>query len=135
MSTLWKCGAALVLIATLLYPQARKSKKDRNAPELVVEKIEIKREGEVILLDGVVKNVSMRSMRGLTLHFEFFAPNRKSLTVMNGPVESAVVEPEEETEFRLQVKAPTTAVALTIEARDKDTRDFIVANNGPHPIE
>ncbi|MBM3783210.1 MAG: hypothetical protein FJW30_02560 [Acidobacteria bacterium] len=135
MPTAWKLGAAFVLLATLLYPQPKKSKKEPKAPELTVEKIEIKRDGEVILLDGVVKNSSMRTMRGLTLHFEFFAPNRKSLTILNGPVESAVVEPEEEAEFRLQVRAPHAAVSLVIEARDKDSRDFIVANNGPHPIE
>lgn len=134
MSTAFRFGAALVLIATLLYPQAKKSKKPK-APDAVLEKIEIKREGEIILLDGVIRNTSIKPIRGMVLHFEFFAPNKKSLAVMNGPIESAIVEPDEQAEFRLQVKAPTTAVSLVVEARDRDQKDLVIDKNGPYAIE
>lgn len=134
MSTAFRFGAALVLIATLLYPQSKKSKKPKT-PDAVLEKIEVKREGEVILLDGVVRNTSMKPIRGMVLHFEFFAPNKKSLSIMNGPIESAIVEPNEQAEFRLQVKAPTAAVSLVVEARDRDQKDLVVDKNGPYPIE
>ena len=126
--------AAFVLIATLLYPQGKKSKKGRG-PDAVIEKIEVRRDGDVILLDGSVKNTSAKAIRGMTLHFEFFAPNRESLTVQSGPVEAAEIAPGDEAEFRLQVKYPTRAVELKVEARDRDQRDLTVEKNGPFAID
>ncbi|MBI2687848.1 MAG: hypothetical protein HYX27_16180 [Acidobacteria bacterium] len=126
--------AAFLLIATLLYPQGKKSKKVKGL-EATIEKIEVRRDGDVVLLDGTVKNTGMKPIHGMTLHFEFFAPNKESLTIQNGPIESAFLEPGAEAEFRLQVKYPTRAVELKIEARDKDQRDLELEKNGPYRIE
>lgn len=134
MTTGVRLIAAFLLIATLLYPQGKKSKKPK-APDAVIEKIEVRREGDTVLLDGTVKNTGIKPIHGMTLHFEFFAPNRESLTIQNGPVEAAFIEPGDETEFRLQVKYPTRAVELKIEARDRDQRDLTLEKNGPYRID
>ena len=126
--------ATFVLIATLLYPQGKKSKKHKG-PEAAIERIELKREGDVVLLDGTVKNLSLKPIQGMTLHFEFFAPNKESLTILNGPVDSALIEPGDEAEFHLQVKYPTRAIELKIEAQDKDRRDLNLDKNGPYRID
>ena len=126
--------AAFLLIATLLYPQAKKSKKAKGY-EITVEKIEVRREGDVVLLDGVVKNTGIKQLHNVMLHFQFFAPNKESLTVQRGPVEGAFLEPGETTEFRLQVKYPTRSVELSLEAQDADLRDLYVMKNGPFPID
>lgn len=126
--------AAFLLIATLLYPQGKKSKKPKGS-DAIVEKIAVRRDGDVVTLDGVIRNTSMRRIHGMTLHFEFLAPNSESLTIMNGPVESAFVEAGDETEFKLQVRYPTRAVELKMEARDKEDRDLNLQKNGPYPIE
>ena len=126
--------AAFLLIATLLYPQGKKSKKPK-ASDAVVEKIAVHRDGDVVTLDGVIRNTSMKRIHGMKLHFEFLAPNSESLTVMNGPVESAFVEAGDETEFKLQVRYPTRAVELKLEAKDKDDRDLNLQKNGPYPID
>jgi len=126
--------AAFLLIATLLYPQGKKSKKPKG-PEALLEKIEVRREGDVVLLDGVIKNTGAKPIHGMTLHFHFYAPNSESLTVMSGPVESAFVDPQDTAEFHLQVKYPTRAVELKVEAQDKDHREIVVEKNGPFPID
>jgi hypothetical protein len=134
MTTGVRLIAAFLLIATLLYPQGKKSKKPKG-PEAEIESIAVRREGDVVLLDGAVKNLGMRAIHGMTLHFEFYAPNRESLTVQSGPVEAAIVEPGETAEFRLQVKYPTRAVELKIEARDKDQRELTLEKAGPYRID
>jgi hypothetical protein len=134
MTTGVRLIAAFLLIATLLYPQDKKSKKAKGY-EVVVEKIEVRREGDVVLLDGVIKNTGIKTIHGMMLHFQFFAPNREALTIQKGPVESAFLEPGDTTEFRLQVKHPTRAVELTIEAQDRDTRELNVEKNGPYAID
>lgn len=134
MTTGVRLIAAFLLIATLLYPQGEKSKKSKGFGA-GIEKIEVRREGDVVLLDGVVKNTGIKPIHGMMLYFEFFAPNSKSLTILNGPVEAAFLEPGEEAEFRLQVRYPTRAVELKVEAKDKDKRDLELTNNGPYVIE
>jgi len=134
MTTGVRLIAAFLLIATLLYPQGKKSKKSKGL-DAIIEKIDVRRDGDVVLLDGTVRNSGSKPIQGMTLHFEFFAPNRESLTVQSGPVDAAVIEPEDEAEFRLQVKYPTRAVELKIEARDKDQRELNLQKNGPYRIE
>jgi hypothetical protein len=134
MTTGVRLIAAFLLIATLLYPQAKKSKKSKGW-DANVEKIEVRRDGDVVLLDGVVKNTGGKSIQDMTLHFEFYAPNKESLTIQSGPTESAVVDPGDTAEFHLQVKYPTRAVELKLEARDKDQRDINLTSNGPYPID
>ncbi len=126
--------AAFLLIATLSYPQSKKSKKPKG-PDAVIEKIEVRREGDVVLLDGTVKNLSIKTIHAMTLHFEFLAPNKESLTIQSGPVDSAFIEPGDEAEFSLQVKYPARAIELKIEASDKDQRDLNLGKNGPFRID
>ncbi|MFN0103069.1 MAG: hypothetical protein ACKV2U_13385 [Bryobacteraceae bacterium] len=134
MTTGVRLIAAFLLIATLLYAQGKKSKKPKG-PDAVIEKIEVRRDGDVVLLDGTVKNLGLKPIHGMTLHFEFFAPNKESLTIQSGPVDAAFIEPGDEAEFRLQVKYPTRAIELKIEARDKDHRDLNLDKNGPYRID
>jgi len=134
MTTGVRLFAAFLLIATLLYPQGKKSKKPKG-PEALLEKIEVRREGDVVLLDGVIKNTGAKPIHGMKLQFHFYAPNNESLTVMSGPVESAFVEPQDTAEFHLQVKYPSRAVELQIEAEDKEHREIVVEKNGPFPID
>ena len=134
MTTGVRLIAAFLLIATLLYPQGKKSKKPKG-PEATIVKIEVHREGDVVTLDGTVKNLGIKTIHGMTLHFEFFAPNRESLTILNGPVDAAFIEPGDEADFKLQVRYPTRAVELKIEALDKDQRDLNLDKNGPYRIE
>jgi hypothetical protein len=134
MSTPARLLGAFLLFATLLYPQGKKSKKPKG-PDAVIEKIEVRREGDVVTLDGAVRNASAKTIHGLVLRFEFFAPNRESITIQSGPVDADFVEPDSVAEFHLQVKYPTRAVELKVEARDRDQRDLNVEKTGPYPID
>ena len=134
MTTGARLIAAFLLIATLLYPQTKKSKKHKG-PEASIEKIEVHRDGDIVTLDGTVKNIGIKPIQGMTLHFQFFAPNREALTNMNGPVDAETIEPGDEAEFKLQVKYPARAVEVKVEAFDKERRDLNLAKNGPYPID
>ncbi len=126
--------AALLLVATLLYPQAKKSKKPK-APDAIIEQITVRRDGELIAIDGKLKNRSEKPIKGMVLLIQFLGPNKDSLTIQRGPVDSDVVAAGDEAEFRLQIKAPTRSVSVHLEAQDKDEKDLRIDNNGPFPIE
>lgn len=110
-------------------------KKNKKAPDAVVESIRLLREGDSITIDGRVKNTGEKPIEGMVLIFEFFGPNKDSLTIQNGPVEAALMEPAEEAEFLLQVKAPARAVSVKVEAQDKSGKDLRIEKNGPFAIE
>lgn len=134
MTTALRLAAAFLVIASLLYPQSNKGKKPR-ASEAEVAKIEVRRDGEAVLLDGTIRNTGMRPLLKVVLSFEFYAPNRESLAVQNGPVDADVIGPGEEAEFHLQARYPARAVEIRLEARDKDKRDLNLDRGGPYAIE
>lgn len=111
------------------------NKKSKKAPDAVVESIRLVREGQTITIDGRVKNTGEKPINGMVLIIEFFGPNKDSLTIQNGPIESPLVSPGEEAEFLLQVAAPPRAVEVKIEAQDKSGKDLRIEKNGPFSIE
>jgi hypothetical protein len=114
--------------------QSKKTKKPKM-PDLEISSVKFVRDGNNIEIDGSVRNTGDKSVAGLLLLFNFFSPNKESLTIQNGPVEAAVVEVGETVDFRFIVKAPPRATAVLVEAQDKNQRDLNVQNNGLFTIE
>ncbi len=126
--------AALLILASLLYPQTRK-RKSPKPPDLQMMKVDARRTDSGISIDGKVKNTGEKPLNGIVLLIDFLAPGKEVLTTKNGPVESEVLAPGDEAEFRLQINDQSRAVHVRFNAEDKDKRDLRVENAGPFTIE
>ncbi len=126
--------AALLILASLLYSQDKKSKKTKP-PELTIVSVSVHRTNEGISIDGKVKNSGLKPLTGVVLLIDFLAPGKEVLTTKNGPVETDLMAPGDEAEFRLQINDQSRAVHIRFKAEDKDKRDLRVDNSGPFTIE
>jgi len=134
ISDMKRAVVALLMLASLLYPQAKKSKKPKP-PDLEIMKVDVRRTAEGISIDGKVKNSGEKTLRGVVLLIDFLAPGKEVLTTKNGPVEAEQMAPGDEAEFRLAINDQNRAVHIRFNAADKDKRDLRVENAGPFTIE
>ncbi|MEO7651226.1 MAG: hypothetical protein ABIZ80_12215 [Bryobacteraceae bacterium] len=123
----------LCLIAGLSLPGADK-KKPKPAEVLVVEAT-ARRDGDVIKMDGRIRNSGEKPIQGLILSFDFFAPGKTPLTTQKGAVDDEIIEPGKEASFRMELGDIGRAVSFKINAFDEGGRDLKVTNPGPFPIE
>ena len=121
-----------LLLGTLLFAQEKKRKL--KPPELEIAAIEVRRDVDLITLDGRVRNTGERPAEGIVFLFTFFAPGRQPLTTQKGTMDNSL-EPGEEREFRFQVQSPARAIEITIDAHDGQQRDLKVLKPGPYRIE
>ena len=126
--------AALLILASLLYPQTRK-RKSPKPPDLQILKVEVHRTDSGISIDGKIRNTGEKPLAGVVLLIDFLAPGKEVLTTKNGPVESELLAPGDEADFRLQINDQNRAVHIRFNAEDKDKRDLRVENAGPFTIE
>ncbi len=110
--------------------------KKPKTPELEVSQLTCRRiDEQLIAVDGSMKNTGTKTIRGLVIVFEFFAPGKQSITVQKGAPEPDTVVAGDLVEFHLQLKAPARAVHLEIGAVDGNGRDLRVGKAGPYPVE
>jgi hypothetical protein len=126
--------AALLMLASLLYSQDKKSKKPKP-PDLQIVSVAVHRTSEGISIDGKLKNSGLKPLSGVVLLIDFLAPGKEVLTTKNGPVEAELLAVGDETDFRLQINDQPRAVHIRFNAADKDKRDLRVENSGPFTIE
>ena len=125
---------ALLILASLLYPQTKK-RKSPKPPDLEIMKVDARRTADGISIDGKVKNAGEKPLRGVVLLIDFLAPGKEVVTTKSGPVEIDELAPGDESEFRLQINDQNRAVHIRFNAEDKDKRDLRVENAGPFVIE
>jgi len=123
----------LLILATLLYPQDRKRKS--KSPDVTIVSVTAHRTEDLIAVDGRVRNTGEKALAGLVLYIDFLDSDRHVLTTLNGPPETQSLAPGEESEFRLQVKAPVRAVRVRFNSQDGQGKELTVGNAGPFSIE
>ncbi len=110
--------------------------KKPKGPELKVLQATIRRiDEQMIAADGSVENTGAKAYNKMQLVFEFFGPDKQSLTIRKGPTEQTVIAPGEVAEFHLQLRAPARAVEVALGAEDGSGRELRVDQTGPYPIE
>lgn len=112
---------------------AERKKKPKPAEILFVDVIS-RREGEVITVDGKVKNTGERPADGVILKFDFLDTSKVPLTTQRGAIDDESLEPGEECEFRFQVDAPPRSVFIRVEAFGGNGMDIKASNTGPFTI-
>ena len=135
-----RLATLLVAVVALLVPGsgltgAQRRAKGPKPPDLRILECAGHRSGEQITIDGRVKNTGEKTLRGVTLSFDFFAPNRTPLTTQKAALDEETVEPGAEAVFRVALNEPPRAVEFDVGAQDGEGRDLRVANVGPFVID
>ena len=129
-------GAAIFLIlAGLAIPQTKKPAKKSKPAEVVLVKPVVHISDGVVTLDGSLRNLSEKAIKAIVLHIDCLGANKELLTTWRGQLESELLEPAQEAEFHLQVKAPLRAVAVRFNTVDAEGHDVRLENPGPHVID
>lgn len=130
------CVLAVSLAWPLLAQKGKRSAKDKEKPpELEVVELRIARDGKLVNLDGRVRNISAKPMKGIVLFFEFLESDGKMISRMIADVTKEVVPPGEDSAFETQTKDQSRAVSVRVDAEDAEGRYFRVDRPGPHEIE
>lgn len=124
------------LVVLCAFPQKKKPKgKEGAGPDLIVVKMEVRREVSMIVFDGVVRNGSDRPFKGITLYFEFLDADDKLISRRSIEVTKLPVEPGEEGVVEAQTNSQARMVSYRIDAEDKDGRYLTLDKPGPFVIE
>ncbi len=109
-------------------------RKDR-APDVAVIEMAVKRQDDVITLDGKVKNVRRGAIAGLTMIFRFEDNDRRVITTQRLKIDEASLGSGEESEINAQLKDAPQAVQVRILSETGEGADLRVSNDGPFMIE
>lgn len=123
----------LVIACSIFLCAAQEKRKQKV--EIAVVEMRAQRLESRVAIEGKVRNDGEQSVRGLQLIFNFSGPDGEPIATLNGPIEAPVLDPDEESEFRLEAAAPARAVTVRIDAQDRSRRDVRVTNTGPFAIE
>jgi hypothetical protein len=115
---------------------AKDKEKDKTRPpDIELLEFEVKRDGKSIVLDGRVRNISAKPMKGVILFFEFLESDNKLISRMTAEVTKTLIEPGDDFAFETQTRDVSRAVSIRVDAEDVDGRYFTVNKPGPYDIE
>ena len=128
-----RASLILVTLCSLFLCVAQEKRKQKT--EIVIVEMRVQRLESRVTVEGKVRNDGEQAVKGLLLIVYFTGPDREPITTLKGPIESPILEPGDEADFRLEASAPARAVAVTFDGEDKGKRDIKITNIGPYPIE
>jgi len=124
------------LIVLCAFPQKKKPKsKEGSGPDLIVVKMEVRREQSMIVFDGIVRNGSDHPFKGIVLFFEFLDADDKLISRRSIEVTKLTVQPGEEGVLEAQTNSQARMVSYRLDAEDKDGRYLTLDKPGPFVIE
>ena len=126
--------ALFVMLASLSFPQDKK-RKPPKPPDVLILQLAAHRGDGSISIDGRLRNPSDKPIQGMILLIDFLSSDKVLLTTKKGPVESELIEPGGESDFRLEVGDQGRAITLRVNAEDSNGRDLRVEKAGPYVIE
>ena len=103
--------------------------------EIDILEVTARRSGNMIEIDGRVRNTSEKTIRGLTLSFDFTDPDGSVMTTQTAPVDQENLAPGEEAPFHLQLNNPARAVKFKVSAVNESKRWLRVTHGGPFAID
>ena len=132
---------AAILLAVGAWLPAQKERraaaaKDKNKPpDLEIVELKIHRDEKIITVDGRVRNISAKPMKGVVLFFEFLESDNKMISRMIAEVTKDTIAPGGDEPFETQTKDQSRAVSVRVDAEDIDGRYFKLDKTGPFEIE
>ena len=126
---------ALVLLAALCLSNSVGAADKKKQPDITIIESKAARAGGIISVDGKVKNTSEKAIKSLVLLFDFMAPGKQVITTQRGGVDDEVLQPGQESSFRVELQDPVRAVEYRYNAEDGSGKELRVGNPGPRYIE
>ena len=93
------------------------------------------REGANISMDGKVRVIGQKSLRGLVIVFDFRSPEKEVVTSQRAIIDEDTLQAGREGVFHSEMADAARAVRYTVRAFDMHDRELSVDNPGPYPIE
>ena len=127
-----------MLLGTAVWAPAQKGRGSRDKdkpPELEIIEFSVRRDEKVIVVDGRVRNISDKPLKGIVLYFEFLESDNKMISRMIADVTKDVVGPGEDAAFETQTRDQSRAVFLRLDAEDGHGRFLLPDKPGPYEIE
>ena len=93
------------------------------------------REGAKISVDGKVRVIGEKPLRGLVIVFDFRSPEKEVVTSQKAVIDEDTLETGREGVFHSEMADSARAVRYTVRAFDNHDRELRVANPGPYPVE
>lgn len=110
-------------------------KKEGKPPEVELAECSVKRQADLIVLDGRVRNISEKPIKRLVIFFDFLSSEQKVLTTKRGEIDAEILAPGEDAEFHSQIEPPARATHYQINFEDGAGRNLRGLKVGPFPIE
>jgi hypothetical protein len=107
----------------------------KRPPDLQLVEIKAQRVGDRVNLDGTVRVVGIRPLQEPALVFEFISDTKRTLTRKRAALDELILDPGDESSFRLEADCPPHAVEFRVTAFTRGERVAEVSNGGPHKIE
>jgi hypothetical protein len=126
--------ATIVVLCLALFAAAaqQNAKKGSNVQILETKAV---REGANISVDGKVRVVGEKSLRGLVIIFDFRSPEKEVVTSQRAIIDEGTMESGREGVFHSEMADSARAVRYTVRAFDMHDKELRVDNPGPYPVE
>ena len=129
-------AAMLLAIAAWAPAQKKEPRKGKSKqPDMELLEFKVHREDKTIVLDGRVRNISAKPMKGVVLYFELLESDNKMISRLSAEVTKDVIAPGEDVSFETQTNDHSRAVGVRVDAEDVDGRYFTLNKPGPYEID
>ncbi|MBI2681289.1 MAG: hypothetical protein HYX25_09830 [Candidatus Solibacter usitatus] len=128
MVRVWFAAVVLSLCTAGAFQKAKTGDID-------ILEVTAQRGDDMIEIDGRVRNTSDKTIRGLTLSFDFTAPDGSVMTTQTAPVDEENLAAGKEAPFHMKLSNPARAVRFKVSALTESKRRLRVTNGGPFAID
>ena len=125
----------VALFCALFLPLLAPAQERRRPAELTVVEIDVRRNVDIIQIDGRLKNIGQRRAEDITLIVHFLAPGRSPLETREGSLDEETLEPGAESVFSFETSFQPRLVEIRLEAKDKSGRPIRLNRPGPYRID
>jgi len=127
---------ALLLVSVSL-PAIHAAKKPPQPKPAMLDVVEAsaRRDANLLLIDGRMKNAGERTAEGLRIIVDVLDSDKRTITTQRGGSEPESIEANAEGEFHAQMPLPPRAVYFRLSFEDKSGRDVKAIKTGPFAIE
>ena len=126
---------ATIIVLCLALFAATAQQKARKGADIQILETKAVREGANISVDGKVRVVGDKTLRGLLIIFDFLSPEKAVVTSQSAIIDEDTLVPGREGVFHSEMADSARAVRYTIRAFDMHEKELRVYNPGPYPVE
>jgi hypothetical protein len=126
---------ATIVLLCLALSDATAQQKARKSADVEILETKAVREGANISVDGKVRVIAEKSLRGLVIIFDFRSPEKQVVTSQRAIIDEDTLVAGREGVFHSEMADSARAVRYTVRAFDMHDKELRVDNPGPYPIE